>query len=86
MAGSLETLTRAFALIGQLYMNGHRLPAIDFLHAPNEVERRGFISSSYSTGLNPREYFFAAMQANEVQLERKQRGANLSAFGRSAHV
>ena len=76
--GSMFNITQITGLLGQQNLSGARVPlqlnnaTRSLHHYPHgemppemEYESRGFISSSFIKGLNPREFFFHAMSGRE---------------------
>lgn len=76
--GDFFNITQITGLLGQQNLKGHRIPLVmnngkrSLPHYPMEgltpemeYESRGFISSSFIKGLNPRQFYFHAMAGRE---------------------
>jgi len=81
--GKNLNIKQMMCLLGQQTIDGGRVP-IGFTdrtlpHYPryeNGVESRGFVSSNYLEGLNPMEFFFAAMAGREGLIDTAVKTAN----------
>lgn len=90
--GNMVNLAQITSLLAQQFLSGERIPntlygdrALAYYESGSlDPEARGFISSSYLTGLKPGEFFFAAMGGREGLVDTAVNTSVTGSFQRNA--